>query len=201
MQGSSLSIAELARRCANAMARSRRQKAHDLSSCYELFQRALKENDQEAWSALYKQYHRLVRVWLGNPPGDPDDLVNEAFARLWRAIPAERFDRFPTTPALLAYLKRCAKSLAIDEARREERKQKVIEKLRKVQELTLAGSGSLSLEPMREQVLERASRDQLYEHISARLKGRKERLVFYDSFLLGLAPREIAERWPRFRLS
>jgi RNA polymerase sigma factor (sigma-70 family) len=176
------------------MARFQRQKAHDSSSCYELFQRALRENDQEAWSALYGQYHRLVRSWLGNPPGDPDALVNEVFARLWRAIPAERFDKFPTLPALLAYLERCAKSLAIDEARREERRKRIIEELIRVRELTLAGSGSL--EPMREDVLEKAARDQLCEHILSRLKGRKERLVFRDSFERGLPPREIAKRRP-----
>ncbi|MGD9317503.1 MAG: sigma factor, partial [Anaerolineae bacterium] len=101
-QDSSFSIAELARRCAKAMARRPRQKDHDLSSCYELFRHALQNRDRDAWSALYDQYHRMVRRWLGNPPGDPDDLVNEAFARFWRAIPAERFDHFPTTPNLLA---------------------------------------------------------------------------------------------------
>ena len=195
-QDSSFSIAELARRCAKAMARRPRQKDHDLSSCYELFRHALQNRDRDAWSALYDQYHRMVRRWLGNPPGDPDDLVNEAFARFWRAIPAERFGKFPTVPALLAYLKRCAKNLVIDEIRREERRQKVKEELRKVQELALVGIGSHSREPMRELVLERASTDQLLERIRSCLKGRREWLVFRYSFLLGLPPREIAKRWP-----
>ena len=195
-QDSSFSIAELARRCEKAMVQFQRQKTHDLSSCYELFRLALKENDQEAWSALYSQYHRLVRDWSRGSPGDPDDLVNEAFARFWRAIPAERFGKFPTVPALLAYLKRCAKNLVIDEIRREERREKVKEELRKVQELALVGIGSHSREPMRELVLERASTDQLFEHIRSRLKGRREWLVFHESFVLGLPPREIAKRWP-----
>jgi DNA-directed RNA polymerase specialized sigma24 family protein len=195
-QRSGLSIAELAHRCAEAMSRFQRKKPHDSSSCYELFRRALREGDQEAWSALYHQYNHLVRSWLRPPPRDPDGLVNEAFERFWKRIPAERFDAFPSLPALLAYLERCAMTLAIDEARREERRKRATDELIRVQRSALTGGRAYSQEPMPEHVLERASRDQFYEYIGSRLKGRKERLVFRASFVWGLRPREIVKQWP-----
>jgi DNA-directed RNA polymerase specialized sigma24 family protein len=193
-QHSGLSIAALARRCAEAMSRFQRRKTHDSSSCYELFRHALQKRDQEAWSALYGQYHRLVRSWLGSPPGNSGYLVNQVFRKFWQAIPAEQFDDFPTLGALLAYLKRCAKSVAADDIRREERQTRVRKGVARALELTTASNSSE--EHVRERVLERVAQEHLHEQILSRLRGHKERLVFYDSYELGLRPREIAERWP-----
>jgi hypothetical protein len=116
-------VAELARRCAEEMMHYRRGQCSDPRYCYELFRCALVEQDEEAWAAVYSQYHRLVCRWLGDAPGDPDGLVNETFERLWRAIPPDRFGDFSTLGGILEYLKRCARCVAVDARRREERKQ------------------------------------------------------------------------------
>ena len=63
-------VAELTRRCAEEMARYKRRQRSDPRYCYELFRCALAEGDEEAWAAIYSQYHGLVRCWLGNAPGD-----------------------------------------------------------------------------------------------------------------------------------
>ena len=77
-------VAELARRCAEEMARYRRDGHYDPHHCYELFRCALVHRGEEAWTAIYEQYHRLVYHWLGHTPGDPDILVNHVFDRFWR---------------------------------------------------------------------------------------------------------------------
>ena len=77
---------DLIRRCAQEMLRFRKQKPYDPWHCYELFRRALVERDEAAWAAIYKQYQRLVRFWIGTSGDDADALVNQAFAKLWQGI-------------------------------------------------------------------------------------------------------------------
>jgi len=187
----SLPVAELARRCAEEMARYRRGRFSDPRYCYELLRCALAEQDEEAWAAVYRQYHGLVRCWLGDAPGDPDALVNEAFERLWRAIPPDRSAEFPTLGSILEYLKRCARCVAIDASRREEREQ--------AEETALARLHVLGAEGKRrpsEQVLDAIVGEQLLECAMERLHGLGERLVFRASFEWDLRPGMIAERWP-----
>jgi DNA-directed RNA polymerase specialized sigma24 family protein len=184
-------VAELTQRCAEEMARYRRGQRSDPGYCYELFRCALVERDEEAWAAVYSQYHGLVRCWLGDTPGDPDALVNEAFERLWRAIPPDRSAEFPTLGSILEYLKRCARCVAIDASRREERKQ--------AEEAALARLHVLGAEGKRrpsEQALDAIVGEQLIECAMERLHSPGERLVFCASFEWDLRPGMIAERWP-----
>ena len=186
-----LPVAELARRCAEEMARYRRGRFSDPRYCHELLRCALAERDEEAWAAVYSQYHGLVRCWLGDAPSDPDALVNEAFERLWQAIPPDRFAGFPTLGSILEYLKRCARCVAIDASRREERKQ--------AEEAALARQHVLEAEEKRrpsEQVLDAIVGEQLIECAMGRLHSLEERLVFRASFEWDLRPGMIAERWP-----
>jgi len=186
-----LPIAELARRCAEAMARYRRRQTHDPGPCYELFRRALEHRDERAWAALYDQYHRLVRRRVRNAPGEPDALVNRAFERFWRAIPPERFADFATLDKLLAYLKRCAQSVAIDARREQERRQ--------VYEAALDTLSKTDPDPATspmEHLLDEIMGEQIFEHVRQRLSGHRERTVFRASLEWGLKPAQIAARWP-----
>jgi DNA-directed RNA polymerase specialized sigma24 family protein len=187
-----LSTATVAHRCAQAMARYRLRKKHDPLHCYELFRRALVHRDEEAWTAIYEQYHRLVRHWLGTGSEDPDGLVNQSFERLWRALPPERFADFPSLDAILTFLKRCAQNLAIDASRREERK-----RIREASAgwLQEAGRGGAPSSPA-EQALEAIVAEQLHGRIMDSLNDAQERLVVQASFEWNLKPRTIAERWP-----
>jgi DNA-directed RNA polymerase specialized sigma24 family protein len=189
--GLSPPVAELARRCADEMARYRRWERYDPRHCYDLFHRALEGRDEEAWAALYSQYHRLVRRWLGNVPGDPDALVNWTFERFWRALPPDRFADFPTLAKILEYLKRCAQCVAIDARRREERKQIEEAALARTQEVVTSERRSSS-----ERVLDEIVGEQLYKQALECLNSPQERLVFRASFEWNLKPGTIAERWP-----
>ena len=184
-------VAELAQRCAEEMARYRHRQGYDPHPCYELFRCALVGQDEEAWVALYNQYHRLVRRWVANAPGDPDGLVNQAFERLWRAIPPDRFAEFPILAKILEYLKRCAQAVAVDAKRREERTQVEETALARLLEMAAEGRQSPS-----EQVLEQIVGEQLTEYAMGCLHGPQERLVFCASFEWDMRPGMIAKRWP-----
>jgi len=182
-------VAELARRCAEEMARYRRRQDYDPCYCHDLFHRALVGRDEDAWAALYSQFHHLVRSWLGDVPGDLDVLVNRAFERFWRALSPDRFADFPTLAKILKYLKRCAQSVAIDARRREERRQ--------VEEAALARMHEVANGERRgspEQVLDKITGEQLYEQAMRCLNSSQERLVFRASFEWDLRPGVIAER-------
>lgn len=186
-----MGVAELARRCAEEMARYRRGQCSDPGYCYELFRCALVERDEEAWAAVYNQYDRLVQSWVGDAPGDPDGLVNETFERLWRAIPPDRFGDFSTLGEILEYLKRCARCVAVDARRREERRQAEEAALARLQALGTAGMRSAS-----EQALDAIVGEQLIERARERLHGLGEQLAFRASFEWNLRPGTIAEQWP-----
>jgi DNA-directed RNA polymerase specialized sigma24 family protein len=186
-----LSVAQLAQHCAEEMARYQRRERHDPRCCYELFRCALVQRDEEAWTAIYDQYHRLVNHWLGHVPCDVDALVNQVFTRFWRALSPDRFNDFPSLEAILAYLKRCAQGVAIDARRREERRRAREVALFQAQQATAAGETISSTA----QVLNEIICEQLYEYVAERLNGRRENIAFRASFVWGLGPAEIAERW------
>jgi DNA-directed RNA polymerase specialized sigma24 family protein len=186
-----LSVAQLAQRCAEEMARYQRRERHDPRCCYELFRCALVRRDEEAWTAIYGQYHRLVNHWLGRVPGDADALVNHAFARFWNALSPDRFSGFPSLEAILAYLKRCAQGVAIDARRREERRRARDATLSRMQQVAAAGEMNSSTT----RVLDEIVSEQLYEYVTERLNGAQESVAFRASFEWGLGPAEIAERW------
>lgn len=173
------------------MARYQRRQPYPPGACYALFQHALEHRDAEAWAALYAQYQRLVRRQLGNAPGEPDALVNQAFERLWRAIPPERFGDFPTLDKLLAYLKRCAQSVALDARRQEER-----EKIRASAWHTHPETHSEIGTAPADYVLDEIVGGQIFAHARKRLIGPQERLVFRASLEWNLKPTAIATRWP-----
>jgi DNA-directed RNA polymerase specialized sigma24 family protein len=173
------------------MARYQHRQPHDPRCCYELFRCALVQRDEEAWTAVYGQYHRLVNHWLGHAPGDADGLVNQAFTRFWRALSPGRFGDFPSLDAILAYLKRCAQGVAIDARRREERRQTRDAAFFQMQQVAAAGEATSPA--MR--VLDEIVGERLYEYVMERLKGRQESVAFRASFEWGLGPAEIAEQW------
>src|SRR5207248_9139621 len=117
----SLSVATLTQeaRCGIARYLTDRRPNED-PHAFELFRRAIVQGDQDAWAGLYDLYHALVGNWITNRlAGDThadvcEALVNDAFVKFFRAVPAARFSQFPSAPGLLAYLKTCARSVAAD---------------------------------------------------------------------------------------
>lgn len=152
-----------------------------------MFRRAIVGGDEAAWAAVYVQYHSLVRHWLSDV-ADVENLVQETFARLSQAVTAERFTsgEFPTLGGLLAFARRTAINLRINEERRVERERHTLDDWFD-QEKAIATSDHL------EQVI----RQELADHVQGLLKDEQERLVFRLTYEFDLPPREIARRYPR----
>jgi hypothetical protein len=186
------SLTELAHKCAQAMARFRLRLSHDSHSCYELFRLALAEGNQQAWQAIYSQYHRLVQSWLGSPPGDPEELVNQVFTRFWRYVTPEKFANFPTLDHLLKYLKLCSSGVAIDADRAEVRQQVYRENTRTWENNANYNETDRSID---ERVVQKINAEELFALASQCLKSSDERIVFFASFEANMKPRMIAEKW------
>src|SRR5207237_3418472 len=102
--------------------------ATDDARNYALLRRAICERDDVAWAGVLERYSRLVRSWVRQHPalhvhpGDEDARVNRAFERFWRAVTPERFADFANLASLLQYLKLCAGTVGLDEARAASRR-------------------------------------------------------------------------------
>ena len=92
---------------------------------FELFRRAITLRDEYAWCALYELYKGLVASWIirsrhrvaAIDACDRESLVNQAFARFYRSVTPQRLAGFHSVESLLAYLRSCARSAALDDLR------------------------------------------------------------------------------------
>lgn len=168
--------------------RRRSRPAGDPSPCLELFRRAVVEDDQAAWQALYTQYRGLLGQWGAGSELELDDLVNETFARFWQGLRGHDFDRFPSLEAVLGYLRQCARSLAIDAARRRKQQSAVQEALRWTAAVDACAGG--------EEPLARLCAQELRDWLRGRLRDEQERVAFFLSYELGLRPAEVCARRP-----
>jgi DNA-directed RNA polymerase specialized sigma24 family protein len=179
-----LNVLHLAERCRQEADRSRRGLPHNPRYCFELFRRAIAEDNQAAWEAIYVQYHDLIRHWTGNPC-NADDLIQETLARFSAAITAERMGDFPTLGSLLQFLRVTAKNLVITRRRRQEREQRGLDDwLAEVERQALPNLDA------------RLDHESLMIDIRSRLRDSDEELVFTLTFEFDLSPQEIAARHP-----
>jgi hypothetical protein len=184
-----LDPATLAQICAAQSERFRRGQFSDPSYAHELFRRALVERDQAAWEHLYDQYRGLIERWVRqqaafDTSGEcSNNLVDEAFARFWHAVPPERFDRFPNVAALLRYLQLCASCVVIDSARAQTAARIAAEKLSSINHTHQPSP--------EEEVIERFRCEQLWHYIATQLSSEAEWVIVYDSFVNGMKPAAI----------
>ncbi|HEU4328360.1 MAG TPA: sigma-70 family RNA polymerase sigma factor [Roseiflexaceae bacterium] len=162
---------------------------HDPSFAYELFRRALVGRCEAAWAELYGLYRPLVEGWVrrsGSLPltGETGDyFVSAAFARFWRAVPAERLADFPTLASLLNYLQRCAGCVVIDFARAQSGAQLLPED-------AIPAARHPSCAPD-EQALSMIERQEFWRFVGELLHTPAERAVVHGSYVLGLKPGDI----------
>jgi DNA-directed RNA polymerase specialized sigma24 family protein len=155
--------------------------------CLELFRRAIVGRSQEAWAAVYHQYVAIVHRWLGTGM-DPVEATTAAFERFWRALDGEKFARFTSLSAVLAYLKMCARTVAIDHARTQQAQ--AAEQLPAVVEAIAAH------DDVEGDVLEQVDGETLWERIDASLQDERAARVLYLSYAVDLSPLEISAMYP-----
>jgi DNA-directed RNA polymerase specialized sigma24 family protein len=202
-------LASLVPRCAQETDRffSQRQagsgdgpREHDPRFCFEIFRRALSKRDPLAWEAICRQYRRLVGKWVvGHPEfarsgGDLEDQVSRTFERLWAAVPPSRFDRFPDLRSILAYLKMCAHSAVIEDARQAAAFSHMVALDALPEETGLAPAAAID-SPVDRVAFAHELRDKLWNAVNSRLNDR-ERLVVRCLYELDLRPKSICDRYP-----
>ncbi len=160
---------------------------------FELFQRAIVQDDQDAWAVLYDLYHALVRNWIANRlAGDIhadicEALVNDAFVKFFRAIDATRFCQFASAPVLLAYLKTCACSVASDYLRSQ--------RARQVEEPATELNHDLVLADPADEMMAQLFVDEIWEVIEMSV-NEQERLVLQVICVLGWPARTLPRLYP-----
>jgi hypothetical protein len=189
-----LPLLELARHCREQTMRFLRGEERDDTFCFEIFQRAVVNRDDDAWEAIVGQYRGIVLAYVSQHTAaalmrESDDYwINRAFQRFWGAVGADRFSRFPDLPALLKYLKLCVHSVMMDEIRA--RRGGTIGSLDEVPDTTPAAADD------ERNVVGKLAGEQLWGAIQRLLQDEAEQRVVYLSFARDLKPSQIAERHP-----
>ena len=100
-------LAGCQRRCADG--------AHE-TFCFELFRRALVEDDEACWSAIYAQYQNLLYDWILKASGGRyavgiftvEDIAQDAFRAFKRSYTVEKLAAAAGVGSILRYLKSTA---------------------------------------------------------------------------------------------
>ena len=147
------------------------------------------DRNDVAWEQLYQHYNGLVEGWVRRSgafvsSGESSEyFVVGAFTKFWRAVTPERFASFPTLASLLHYLQLCATSVVIDSVRAQSWAEMLPE--------DAATHESTAQHTPDEEAMNRVHREEFWSFIDTQLHDEIERLVVYNSFVLGLTPRAI----------
>lgn len=190
-----LSLTDLARICAHQTELFFHRKDHDTRYCFELFKRAISENDQTAWEIIYEQYQTLVTGWVKQHRGfevsgeEAQYFVTGAFGKISSILTAEKLSNFSDLQSLLYYLKMCVHSVITDNTRSlgHANSQISFEDL---------GFDITTTDPaVEDDVLDKLDNQAFWVQINERLKDEKEHLVMKGIFVLALKPREICDHF------
>jgi hypothetical protein len=169
---------------------TRRGEVSDGRYGYELFRRALEEQDQRAWVAVAQIYQgHLVRWARGHrlyrqAGEEAEALANRTLEHLWRWVGPAEFAAFPTLSSLLAYLHRCVGTIVIDHARAHLREQ---QRVRALQQASMRQPSSTP----HGRALDRATERELWAIVRAHCRDEREEWVAYGTLMLGLKPRHV----------
>lgn len=184
-----MALADLATRCAHQTELYFQHQSYDPRFCFELFRRAIREQDQFAWERICLQYEALVAGWVRqhsrfeSSGEDVQYFINGAFGKIAVSLTPEKFAGFSDIGSLLRYLKMCVHSVIMDYIRLTEQ-----ERFAPLEDASDEGSPEPSPE---EQAIDRSGQQALWELINSRLQDEKERAAIYGSFVLALKPQEL----------
>lgn len=191
-----MSVADLAQKCAQETNLYFTHHDYDSSYCFELFRRAIRNNDERALELIIIQYQPLVARWvdrwMAKHPDFPlaneeaQDFIAQAFERFWISFTPAKFDKSQSLAAVLRYLQMCVNGAITDAWRKSRRIQLEQEPRDEEQELS-------EPESTPEELLQR---DEFWQLIKKKSKDPKEYTVVYASFSLALSPREILAEYP-----
>ncbi|HLO13397.1 MAG TPA: hypothetical protein VK206_01115 [Anaerolineales bacterium] len=191
-----MSVADLAQKCAQETDLYFTHHDYDSSYCFELFRRAIRNNDERALEAVIIQYQPLVARWvdrwMAKHPNfslvneEAEDFIAQAFERFWISFTPVKFDKSQSLAAVLRYLQMCVNGAITDAWRKLRRIQLEQEPRDEEQELSEPN-------PTPEDILQK---EEFWQLIRKKSKDPKEYTVLYASFSLALSPREILAEYP-----
>lgn len=190
-----LSILQLAERCQEEAVRYQRTQQSDPTYCFELFQRALTQHVEAAWSAIVVQYEALVMRWayeygVGDLDEEPAAFVNEAFARMWQyGRKAETTAQLDSLGKCLSYLKKCVWS-AVEDYRQRQRQALLVDDWHK-----LGPAQPLLPGPEERDGLEE-TRQVVRQALAETVQNETERRVAELTWIYDLKPRQIQAAYP-----
>jgi len=171
---------------------------HDSESiyCFELFRRAIRNNDAHALEVLLIQYQPLVARWvdrwMAKHPGFPmvhdeaQDFIAQAFERFWFSFTPAKFEKSRNIAEIIKYLQMCVHGAIMDTWRK-------LRRLQLEQELGDEEQEFSEPAPTPEELLQI---DEFWQLIRKKCKDQREYTVIYASFGLALSPREILAEYP-----
>lgn len=190
-----LTLASIVHRCEQEMVRFFQRLRNDPRFCFELFRRAIQEQNQRAWGYVYEHFGPLVSGWVLRHPSfqncgeEASYFVNRAFERFWSAVSPEKFDDYPSLSSLLKYFQLCVHSAIMDFLRRLDPAEYDLDDLHP--EPHDPDSGAIE-----QKALRRIEREELWKEVEKRLNDEDERIVIHAGFVLGFKAREIQAQHP-----
>lgn len=191
MNPKQMNTATLEVRCRQETHNFLQNHSYEPSYGYELFRRALEEQDELAWTAIVQVYDGLVAKWVRQHPKfpltneDASYFVNRAFERLWRYVgrKAGKFSQFRTLAAILQYLKMCVNGAVIDDGLRLPPTTISVE--------AWPEDNPAALPALEIDFTQPINQNGFWQLIEARLRTEKEKIAIYGCFLHGMKPAEI----------
>jgi hypothetical protein len=185
----SLSIEDLAQRCAEETEKFNSRQENNPEFCFELMRRALAEESDEAFTRIYQVYERQVLNWVyshnrfSQTGESADFFALSAIRTFYFALRGEKFDRFPSLPQVLSYLKMCVHT-AIAQYLRDQQPS-ALTPLDSVNEVshTIDLEGGIDVA-------------ELWSYICRLLPDDRDRLLARCVFLQDLKPRQIVTEFP-----
>ena len=171
--------------------------------CFELFRRAVEDQEQVAWLAIDEQYRNLIIRWIRDCSPElsrqqVEEIVPEAWPKFWQALTRSGTpisERFAHVGAVLKYLKQCTISAFREYERRIWRREQIQERLH------VNGRGMLAQIESEEELLTRIDQEsqlqKVQKWIETYVTDQQEQQVLSLSYEYGLTPAEIAERYPQ----
>lgn len=179
-----LSVDELAARCAHETDLFNRRQPSEPQWCFELLRRALADGSSDAFTLVYRIYERQATHWVYNHPkfeqtGESAEyFASHALRSFYFALRGPKFERFPSLPQILSYLKLCVHT-AIAQYVRDQQPHITT---------PLVDTQPLAYQP---DLDTRAVAAELWQHICSLLPDERDQLLARLAFVQGLRPREI----------
>lgn len=189
MSTATLSVDDLAQRCAEETDKFNRREQNDAQFCFELLRRALAEGLDEAFTRVYQVYERQVLNWVhkhnrfAQTGESAEFFAGTAMRTFYFALRGPKFERFPSLQPILAYLKTCVHTAIVQYIRDQQPTASVpLDNLDDAAEAPDLGV--------------RADAAELWKHVAALLTDERDLLLARCVFLQDLKPRQIIAAFP-----